>query len=54
MLNSTRIHNFPTDLATTHFLQAGVHLGEPAENWFPSNAPFIYGERNQVHIFNLN
>ncbi len=34
-------------------LQAGVHFGHQANKWHPKMAPFIFGERNGVHIIDL-
>jgi len=34
-------------------LEAGVHFGHQTRRWHPSMKPFIYGERNGVHIINL-
>lgn len=34
-------------------LKAGVHFGHQANKWHPKMAPFIFGERNGVHIINL-
>ena len=34
-------------------LDAGVHFGHRARHWNPKMAPFIYGERNQLHIIDL-
>jgi small subunit ribosomal protein S2 len=34
-------------------LEAGVHFGHQARFWNPKMAPFIYGERNKIHIINL-
>jgi len=34
-------------------LEAGVHFGHQTRYWCPQMAPFIYGERNKIHIFNL-
>ncbi len=34
-------------------LEAGVHFGHQARFWSPKMAPYIYGERNKIHIFNL-
>lgn len=34
-------------------LQAGVHFGHKARYWQPKNASFIFGERNGIHIINL-
>lgn len=34
-------------------IDAGVHFGHKTRRWNPRMAPFIYGERNNVHIINL-
>ena len=34
-------------------LEAGVHFGHQTRHWCPQMAPYIYGERNKIHIFNL-
>ena len=34
-------------------LEAGVHFGHTTRRWNPKMAPFIFGERNGVHIINL-
>jgi len=34
-------------------LEAGVHFGHQTRFWNPRMAPFIYGHRNRIHIFNL-
>ena len=34
-------------------LEAGVHFGHQTRFWNPKMAPFIFGERNKIHIINL-
>jgi len=34
-------------------LKSGVHFGHQAGRWNPKAEPYIYGERNGVHIINL-
>lgn len=34
-------------------LEAGVHFGHQTRYWNPRMAPYIFGERNKVHIINL-
>ena len=34
-------------------LEAGVHFGHLTRKWDPNMAPYIYGERNGVHIIDL-
>ena len=34
-------------------LEAGVHFGHQARYWNPKMSSFIFGERNKIHIINL-
>lgn len=34
-------------------LEAGVHFGHPTSKWCPKMSKYIYGERNGIHIINL-
>jgi small subunit ribosomal protein S2 len=34
-------------------LEAGVHFGHQTQRWNPRMAPFIYGDKNGIHIFDL-
>ncbi len=34
-------------------LEAGVHFGHQTQRWNPRMAPFIYGDRNGIHIMDL-
>ncbi|MEJ5210776.1 MAG: 30S ribosomal protein S2 [Burkholderiales bacterium] len=34
-------------------LEAGVHFGHQTRYWNPRMAPYIFGERNKIHIINL-
>ncbi len=35
-------------------LEAGVHFGHQKHRWNPKMSPFIYGDRNGVHIIDLS
>ena len=35
-------------------MNSGAHLGHSSNEWFPYNAPFIFGERNGGHVIDLN
>lgn len=41
------------DFSMRELIDAGVHFGHKTKRWNPRMAPFIYGERNNVHIINL-
>ncbi len=34
-------------------LEAGVHFGHQTRYWNPKMSPFIFGDRNKIHIINL-
>ena len=34
-------------------LEAGVHFGHHTRRWNPKMKPFIFGDRNGIHILNL-
>jgi len=42
------------DVTMRQMLEAGVHFGHQTRYWSPKMAPYIYGERNNIHIFNLD
>src|ERR1700742_1357372 len=42
-----------TGVAMRQMLEAGVHFGHQTRFWKPKMAPFIFGERNRIHIINL-
>jgi len=35
-------------------LEAGVHFGHQTHRWNPKMAPYIFGERNNIHIIDLS
>jgi small subunit ribosomal protein S2 len=41
------------DVSMRRMLEAGVHFGHQTRFWNPKMAPYIFGERNQIHIINL-
>ena len=41
------------DVTMRQMLEAGVHFGHQTRFWNPQMAPFIFGERNKIHIINL-
>jgi small subunit ribosomal protein S2 len=42
-----------TDVTMRQMLEAGVHFGHQTRYWNPKMAPYIFGERNRIHIINL-
>ena len=42
-----------TKTDVNNLLKAGVHFGHLTRKWNPSMAPYIYMERNGIHIINL-
>ena len=43
-----------SELNIRQMFEAGVHFGHQARFWNPKMAPYIYGERNKIHIINLD
>jgi small subunit ribosomal protein S2 len=41
------------DVTMRRMLEAGVHFGHQTRFWNPQMAPYIFGERNKIHIINL-
>lgn len=41
------------NVSMRQMLEAGVHFGHQTRFWNPKMAPFIFGERNRIHIVNL-
>lgn len=41
------------EIDVKEMLEAGVHFGHKKDKWNPKMRPFIYTERNGVHIFDL-
>lgn len=41
------------DFTMRQLLEAGVHFGHQTHRWNPKMAPYIYGERNNIHIIDL-
>src|SRR5918996_3043194 len=42
-----------TNISMRQMLEAGVHFGHQTRYWHPKMAPYIFGERNKIHIINL-
>ncbi len=42
-----------SDVTMRQMLEAGVHFGHQTRFWHPKMRPYIFGERNKVHIINL-
>src|SRR5258708_26828331 len=49
----TREECFMPGVSMRQMLEAGVHFGHQTRFWNPKMAPFIFGERNRIHIINL-
>ena len=41
------------DYSMRQLLEAGVHFGHQTHRWNPKMAPWIFGERNNIHIIDL-
>ncbi len=42
-----------SNVSMREMLEAGVHFGHQARFWNPQMAPFLFGQRNKIHIINL-
>ena len=42
-----------SNITLQEMLEAGVHFGHQTARWNPTMAPFIFGERNGIHIIDL-
>ena len=42
-----------SSVSMRQMLEAGVHFGHQTRFWNPKMAPYIFGERNSIHIINL-
>ena len=45
--------NFMASVSMRQMLEAGVHFGHQTRFWNPRMAQYIFGERNRIHIINL-
>ena len=41
------------EISLRQLLEAGVHFGHQTHRWNPRMAPYIFGERNGIHILDL-
>ena len=41
------------EISIRQLLEAGVHYGHQTQRWHPRMAPYIYGDRNGIHIIDL-
>ncbi|WP_412058684.1 30S ribosomal protein S2 [Bartonella sp. DGB2] len=41
------------DFSMRQLMEAGVHFGHQTHRWNPKMAPYIYGQRNNIHIIDL-
>jgi small subunit ribosomal protein S2 len=42
-----------SNISMRQMLEAGVHFGHQTRYWHPKMRPYIFGERNRIHIINL-
>ncbi len=42
-----------SEVSMRQMLEAGVHFGHQTRFWHPKMRPYIFGERNRIHIINL-
>jgi small subunit ribosomal protein S2 len=41
------------DFSMRQLLEAGIHFGHQTHRWNPKMKPYIFGDRNNVHIIDL-
>ena len=42
-----------SNVTMREMLEAGVHFGHQSRYWNPKMAPYLFGQRNKIHIINL-
>ena len=53
MHSATTIHGQSPQVTLKALLEAGVHFGHQAKRWNPKMKPYIFTERNGIHIIDL-
>src|SRR4028119_46403 len=53
-LNRRRKIMASPDVSMQALLEAGAHFGHQTHRWNPKMKPYIFGERNGVHIIDLS
>lgn len=53
-MTATDTPNAPVTEALTELLEAGVHFGHQTKRWNPKMKPFIFEQRNQIYIIDLD
>src|SRR4029077_4149518 len=52
-LNPHNLEIYMPSVSMRQMLEAGVHFGHQTRFWNPKMAQYIFGERNRIHIINL-
>ncbi len=53
MIDTTNLPNVAPEFDLRELLEAGCHFGHDASHWHPKMAPWIYMEKDGIHIFDL-
>jgi small subunit ribosomal protein S2 len=53
MIDTNNLPNVAPDFDLREMLEAGCHFGHDASHWHPKMAPWIYMEKDGIHIFDL-
>jgi small subunit ribosomal protein S2 len=48
------VANLPRELSVRGLLEVGAHFGHQTRRWDPRMRPYIFGDRNGIHILNLD
>jgi len=51
--NPTEHYIIMANVTMRQMLEAGVHFGHQTRYWNPKMSPYIFGQRNKIHIINL-
>jgi small subunit ribosomal protein S2 len=51
--NQQNVNYYKMAVEVKELLEAGVHFGHLTRKWDPNMAPYVYMERNGIHIINL-
>ena len=43
-----------SELSTKYLIESGVHFGHPTQKWNPNFKKFIAGQKNGIHIIDVN
>ena len=51
--NSQNVRIFMEELSKQDLIESGVHFGHPTQKWNPEFKQYIVGQKNGIHIINV-